>query len=105
MINYRYPAARAGRKQLSVYWQRTRRMTPAVLFVTTSLYGQPTTNSQTRFESMEACEDARIKLMTDAENLRRKAQEAEVMRTLPSGAQSTKAPTPPPMVSAVCEAE
>ena len=63
MINYRYPAARAGRKQLSVYWQRTRRMTPAVLFVTTSLYGQPTTNSQTRFESMEACEDARIKLI------------------------------------------
>ena len=40
MINYRYPAARAGRKQLGVYWQRTRRMTPAVLFVTTSLYGR-----------------------------------------------------------------
>ena len=80
-------------------------MTPAVLFVTMSLYGQPTTNSQTRFESMEACEDARVKLMTDAENLRRKAQEAEVMRTLPSGAQSTTAPTPPPMVSAVCKTE
>jgi hypothetical protein len=105
MINYRYPAARAGRKQLSVYWQRTRRMTPAVLFVTTSLYGQPTTNSQTRFESMEACEDARIKLMTDAENLRRKAQEAEVMRTQPGGAQPAKEPTPPPMVSAVCKTE
>ena len=80
-------------------------MTPAVLFVTTSLYGQPTTNSQTRFESMDACEDARIKLMTDAENLRRKAQEAEVLRTPPSAAQPTKEPTPPPMVSAVCKAE
>ena len=80
-------------------------MTPAILFVTTSLYGQPTTNSQTRFESMDACEDARIKLMTDAENLRRKAQAAEVMRTLPRGAQSTTAPTPPPMVSAACKTD
>jgi hypothetical protein len=53
-------------------------MTPAILFVTTSLYNQPPSNSQTRFESMEACEDARIKLMTDADNLRRQAQEAEV---------------------------
>jgi hypothetical protein len=75
----------------------------AVLFVTTSLYGQPTTNYQTRYETMDACEDARIKLMTDAENSRRKAQAAEVMRTPRNGAQPTKEPTPPPMVSAICE--
>jgi hypothetical protein len=80
-------------------------MTPAILFVTTSLYGQPTTNSQTRFESMDACEDARIKLMTDAENSRHKAQAAEVLRTPLGGAQPTKEPTPPPMVSAICKAE
>jgi hypothetical protein len=80
-------------------------MTPAILFVTTSLYGQPTTNSQTRFESMEACEDARIKLMTDAENSRRKAQAAEVLRTPGGGDQPPKEPTPPPMVSAICKAE
>ena len=80
-------------------------MTPAILLVTTALYGQPASNSETRFESMEACEDARIKLMTDAENSRRKAKEAEVMRTLPSGAQSAKEPTPSPMVSAVCKTE
>jgi hypothetical protein len=80
-------------------------MTPAILLVTTSLYNQPPSSSQTRYESMEACEDARIKLMTDADNLRRKAQAAEVMLTPPSGAQSTTAPTPPPMVSAVCKTE
>jgi hypothetical protein len=87
-----------------IWLHRTRRTTPAaaVLFVATSLYGQPTTNTQTRFESMDACEDARIKLLTDVENLHRKAQEAEVMRTLPD---TTNAPTPPPMVSAICEAE
>jgi hypothetical protein len=83
MINYRYLAA--------------------TLLVTKSLYGQPTTNSQTRYESMDACEDARIKLMTDAENSRRKAQAAAVLRTLPGGAQPTEALAPPPMVSAVCE--
>jgi hypothetical protein len=76
-------------------------MTPAILFVTMSFYGQPTTNSQTRFESMDACEDARIKLMTDAENSRRKARAAEAMRTPLSSAQPTKEPTPPPMVSAI----
>ena len=48
MMNYRYPAA--------------------ILFVTTSLYGLPTTNSQTLYETMDACQDARVKLMTDAEN-------------------------------------
>ena len=76
----------------------------AALLVTTSLYGQPTTNSQTRFESMDVCEDARIKLMTDSENSRRKAQAAEVLRPL-GGAQPTKEPTPAPMVSAICKAE
>jgi hypothetical protein len=80
-------------------------MTPAILFVTTSLYGQPTTTSQTRFESMDACEDARIKLMTDAENSRRKAQAAEIMRAPPSRDQPAKEPTPSPMVSAICRAE
>jgi len=80
-------------------------MTPAILFVTTSLYGQPPSNSQTRFESMEACENARIKLMTDADSARRKAQAAEVIGTLSNSAQSTKAPSPPPMVSAVCKEE
>jgi hypothetical protein len=80
-------------------------MTPAILFVTTSLYGQPTTNAQTRFESMDACEDARLKLMTDAENSRRKAQAAELMRPPLRGAQPTKEPTPAPMVSAICKAE
>jgi hypothetical protein len=80
-------------------------MTPAILLVTTSLYGQPASHSETRFESMEACEDARTKLTTDAQILRDKAQAAAIMRTLPSGAQSTKAPTPLPMVSAVCASE
>jgi hypothetical protein len=80
-------------------------MTPAILLVTTSLYGQPSTNTQTRFETMDACEDARVKLMTDAENARRKAQAAEIMRAPPSGGQSAQAPTPPPMVSAVCKTE
>jgi hypothetical protein len=75
----------------------------ATLFVTTSLYGQPTTNSQTRYETMDACQDARVKLMTDAENSRRKAQAAAVLRTLPGDAQPTEALAPPPMVSAVCE--
>ena len=82
----------------SPFW----RAAPAILIVTTSLYGQPSTISQTKFESMDACEDARIKLLTDVENLHRKAHEAEVMRTLPD---TTNAPTPPPMVSAICEAE
>ena len=36
---------------------------------------------------------------------RRKAQEAEIIRTPPSAAQPTKEPTPLPMVSAVCKAE
>jgi hypothetical protein len=80
-------------------------MTPAILLLTTALYGQPASDSETRFESMEACEDARTKLMTDAQILREKAHAAEIMRTVPSGAQSTNAPTPPPMVSAVCETE
>jgi hypothetical protein len=77
-------------------------MTPAILLVTTAIYGQQASNSETRFESMEACEDARTKLMTDAQILREKAHAAEIMRAVPSGA---KAPTPPPMVSAVCETE
>jgi hypothetical protein len=77
----------------------------ATLFVTTSLYGQPTTNSQTRYETMDACQDARVKLMTDAENSRRKAQAAEIMRAPPSRDQPTKEPTPSPMVSAVCKDE
>jgi hypothetical protein len=34
-------------------------MTPAILLVTTALYGQPASNSETRFESMEACEAPR----------------------------------------------
>jgi hypothetical protein len=80
-------------------------MTPAILLVTTSLYNEPASNSQTRFASMESCEDARTKLMTDAQILRDEAQTAEVMRALPSGAQPTKAPTPLPMVSAVCAPE
>jgi hypothetical protein len=80
-------------------------MTAAILLVTTSLYGQPATHSETRFESVEACEDARTKLMTDAQILRDKAQAAEIMRTPPRGAQSTKTPTPLPMVSAVCDTE
>ena len=80
-------------------------MTPVILFVTTSVYGQPTTNTQTRFATMEACEDARIKLMTDAQNARRKAQAAKTMRAAPSGDQPPKEPTPPPMVSAVCNTE
>jgi hypothetical protein len=85
----------------SPFW----RAAPAILIVTTSLYGQPSTISQTKFESMDACEDARIKLMTDADNLRRKAQAAAVLRTIPNGGQSTEAPTPPPMVTAVCKTE
>ena len=80
-------------------------MTPAILFVTTSLCGQPTTNSQRPFGSVEACEVARIKLMTGSVDLRRKAQAVQVMGTLPSGEQSTKEPTPPPMASAVCKTE
>jgi hypothetical protein len=80
-------------------------MIPAILLLTSSLYNQPASNSQTRFESMEACQDARTKLLTDAQIFRDKAQSAEVMRALPSRAQSTKAPTPLPMVSAVCVPE
>ena len=80
-------------------------MTPAILFVTTSLYGQPASNSETRFESMEACEDARMKLMTDAQISRDRAQATQVMRTPPSGDQPAKEPTPLPMVSAICRAE
>ena len=80
-------------------------MIPAILLLTSSLYNQPASNSQTRFESMEACQDARTKLLTDAQILRDKAQSAEVMRALPSRAQSTMAPTPLPMVSAVCVPE
>jgi hypothetical protein len=80
-------------------------MTPAILLITTSLYGQPASNSETRFESMEDCQDARTKLMTDTQNLRDKAQAAEVMRARPSRDQPTKAPTPLPMVSALCVLE
>jgi hypothetical protein len=64
-------------------------MTPAILLITTSLYGQPASNSETRFESMEDCQDARTKLMTDTQNLRDKAQAAEVMRARPSRDQPT----------------
>lgn len=89
---------------MRIWLQWAWRTTPAaaVLFVTTFLYGQPATNSQTQFELMDACEDARIRLMTNADNLRRKAQEAEVMRTLQD---TTNAPTPPPMVSAIYKIE
>jgi hypothetical protein len=80
-------------------------MTPAILLVTTSLYGQPASHSEARFESMEACEGARTKLLADAQISRDKAKVAERLQTPLSGAQSTKAPTPPPMVSAVCDTE
>jgi hypothetical protein len=36
-------------------------MTPAILLLTSSLYNQQASNSQTRFESMEICEDARLR--------------------------------------------
>ena len=38
-------------------------MTPAILLVTWSLYNQPARNSQSQFASMEACQDARTKLL------------------------------------------
>ena len=75
-------------------------MTPAILLVTTSLYGQPASHSETRFDSMEECEDARMKVMADARIARDKARTGA--RALPSDAQSTEAPTPLPMVSAIC---
>ena len=80
-------------------------MTPTILLVTTSLYGQPASHSESRFESMEACQDARTKLLKDAQILRDKAQATERLRTSPSGDQPTKEPTPLPMVSAVCDTE
>jgi hypothetical protein len=52
-------------------------MTSAIPLVTTSLYNEPANNSQTRFASMEGCEDAPTKLTTDAQILRDKAQTAE----------------------------
>jgi len=74
----------------------------AMLLVTWFFFNQPPSSYQVPFDSVESCETARGKVLADAERLRAETPTVPVIRNLPGGGQAVTAPTPAPMLSAVC---
>ena len=79
-------------------------MGSVVLIVTWLTYGHPAVSTQTEFNSLKACEEARNSIMKDAERIKAEYEQRDKEAAAQAGAANVPHMVPP-SVSAVCAAQ